>query len=121
MSTTTLTPGEIEYNLIQFSGTESYYQFHSGILLTDGTKYLAEVCRCYWLFDVIASYQHDPRISSVDLQCWTLKQDAEGWVVFCTEGEEEWLVSQRIEYSDFPLTEVEIWFANSIAYLPSEH
>ena len=46
-------------NLAQFYGTSAYYRFIilSNLVLTDGTKYLAEVAGAYWLMDLIASYQ----------------------------------------------------------------
>ncbi len=47
-------------NFGQFSmGTENYYR-HSlvpNFLFTDGVKYLAENAECFWLIDIIASYQ----------------------------------------------------------------
>ena len=44
-------------DLAQFTGTEAYYRYVGGTLLTDGTKYLANEAGAYWLMDLIASYQ----------------------------------------------------------------
>lgn len=44
-----------EKDLDQFHGTDNYYKDYLGILLTDGVKFLAENCRCYWIVSDIAS------------------------------------------------------------------
>jgi hypothetical protein len=31
------------------------------------------------------------------------------------------VITQIIEYTDFPLPKIELWFANDTVYLPSEH
>ncbi len=39
----------------RFTGTESWYRHPSGILLTDGVKWLAETLKCVWLIDQVAA------------------------------------------------------------------
>ncbi len=125
METKTITPGQLKASLAQFTGTEHYYQHKSigsSILLTDGCKYLAENAQCYWLFDLIMSYQHRKDIKQARLQVWILKkQDDITWIVHCTDGNHTVLARQDITYSDFPLDEITIWFADSVAMLPSEY
>ncbi len=41
--------------LSHFTGTEKYYRINPRTVLTDGTKYLAEEGRCFWLMDAIAN------------------------------------------------------------------
>ena len=43
-------------NLKQFTGTERYYRISRRHLLTDGTMYLAEHAKCYWLMIAVASH-----------------------------------------------------------------
>ena len=50
-----ITPDELHRQLSQFSGTERYYRTHSGLLATDGAKYLADEAGAYWLLDIIWS------------------------------------------------------------------
>jgi len=47
-----------EIDLSQFYGSENLYRwnFLTKSVLTDGTKYLAEVAGAYWLFDAIDSH-----------------------------------------------------------------
>ncbi len=42
--------------LTHFTGTERYYRLNRKCLLTDGTKYLADAAKAYWLMDAAASY-----------------------------------------------------------------
>lgn len=46
----------LQAELSQFIGTEKLYRITSRHVLTDGTKYLAEQAKCFWLFDAIASH-----------------------------------------------------------------
>lgn len=45
----------IKHELNQFVGTSSYYKFSliGTWVLTDGTKYVADELKCYWLFENI--------------------------------------------------------------------
>ena len=60
-------------DLDQFYGTENYYHYLAGLKLTDGVKYLADEAGAYWLLDIIASYQTDPKIRHQPFQVWELK------------------------------------------------
>jgi hypothetical protein len=47
-------------DLASFHGTELVYQHPlSSLCYTDGVRYLAREANCYWLIDVIASYQDE--------------------------------------------------------------
>ena len=126
METQTITASELRASLRQFTGTEHYYE-HRGvgrtmIYLTDGCKYLAEKAQCYWLFDLILSYQHRKDISNTQVQVWILKkQEDKTWTVHCTDGNFTVLARQDIQYSDFPLDEIKIYLEDGVALLPSEH
>jgi hypothetical protein len=131
-NTSPLTAGQLQENLAQFTGTEHYYRFWYGIrYLTDGVKYLADSAACYWLVDAIGSYQpelaehQDARLH--DVQFWTLKvNDDHSAVLTCVaDGNEPPAITQAIEYTDFPLPEIDIWVQRSgedmFALLPSEY
>ena len=88
-------------DLQQFTGTDHYYRhsINRHVLFTDGVKHLADKAGAYWLLDEIALIQrYNRRVGN-------------GNVVF----------SKNIEFTDFPLDEVKLWFANDVIYLPSEH
>ena len=125
-------PEDLTYALGQFTGTESYYRYWGGIsFLTDGVKYLADEAGCYWLLDAIGSYQAelakhlDQRFR--EMQFWTLKVNADkSAVLTCIADKGETpAVTQKIEWTDFPLPEIQIWIGfegdKRIALLPSEY
>ena len=115
---------EIESNLAQYYCTEKYHRFSilSKLVMTDGVKYLANACQCFWLMDIIASYQSkamkDPRLA--EIQFWELKKDGKGFKVTCSRDTNDVAITQRIPYSDFPLDSVKIWVENGVVMLPSE-
>jgi hypothetical protein len=78
-------------------------------VLTDGAKYLAEECQCYWLMDMIASH-----VSAIkdhfaiailtktenDKALFTLQDDIPAKNVWAMQG---------VKYTDFPLDEVKLY------------
>jgi len=119
---------EIKEELKQFHGTTEYHKHlfpgKSPILLTDGCKYIRDVCKAYWLFDAILSYQCEKILKDVNFQIWELKQlrlDLT-WLLTCREDtDRKPLIRQSIEYSDFPLDYIKIWVIDKVALLPSEY
>jgi hypothetical protein len=39
----------------------------------------------------------------------------------CGDGDGNIVRTQQIAFTDFPLDEATLWFANGVIYLPSEH
>jgi hypothetical protein len=123
-------------SLNQFTGTENYYRHWTRRLVyTDGVKYLADEGGAYWLIDAIASYQGDKRITKhplcCDMQFWKLKREGEnGAVLTCVpDSGLASIITQNIEFTDFPLEEVDVWVERGsidgktecmVAMLPSE-
>lgn len=96
----------------------------SPILLTDGCDFVRENCKAFWLFDAILSYQLEKRVRDVPFQIWELKQQKNdlSWLLTCKEDSGvKPIVTQRIEFSDFPLDSIKIWVIGGIALLPSEY
>lgn len=119
----TIQPILTKENLAQFIGTEYYYKYLMGIKLTDGVKYLAEVGKAFWFLDIIASYQTG-KIRKIPFQVWTLKVDLEKETAVVTMKEDMGrpdLVTQTLDYTDFPLDEVSLWLIDGILILPSEY
>jgi hypothetical protein len=77
----------------------------------------------YWFLDEIAIIQpHDKCVAAEEFQVWKLvvRSDSTG-VLTCEDGNGNIVFSKEIEYTDFPLDEISLWFANNVIYLPSEH
>jgi hypothetical protein len=125
------TPEELTQHLSQFTGTEHYYRYWLGLVLTDGVKYLADEAGCYWLLDAIGSYQSQlakhPDHRMQEMQSWRLTVNADkSAVLTCVaDSGEPPVVTQQIEMTDFPLPEIQIWVGiegdRRIALLPSEY
>ncbi len=119
-------------DLAQFAGTEHYYRWLGGLMLTGGAPFLASNGAA-WLIDVLASAQCLPAMRAEERQFWTLSVDLEqhNGVVVCTDGgrsgqPERELYRQDIEYTDFPLTEIKLFaFSDTglgrAVLLPSEY
>jgi hypothetical protein len=101
MMTDNLTPAALSH----FYGTEGYaWGPFRKFAMTDGVTY---VCMngLSWFVDLIASHQSKARGKLEDFQNWTLKHLTEqGFmaVATCDDGNGNVVVSQKIEYTDFP-------------------
>lgn len=105
---------ELENNLRQFSGSEEFYRHPFGIIYTEGVKYLADEAKAHWLLDAIASWQPEIRNLGnrdvLDFQVWVLKRTGTAAVLTMhADLPGPALVSQDIEYTDFPLDEIKLY------------
>jgi hypothetical protein len=110
--------------LRQFTGSESWYRhgINRDVLFTDGAKYIADAGGAYWLLDAIAICQrHEKSVAAEAFQVWTLKvREDRTASLICGDGNDNIVYTQQIEYTDFPIAEITLWFENSAIYLPSE-
>lgn len=110
--------------LRQFTGAECWYEHYllKWILYTDGVQYLAEHAGAYWLIDEIAFAQKILRKHPEQhLQIWKLKVKEGTALLTCIGDKETTLYSKRIPFTDFPLDEFTLYFANNVIHLPSEY
>ena len=119
-------PGELEAELRQFTGTERYYRYMGNIVLTDGTKYLADRAGAYWLMDVVASWQLAKKVACEHFQAWNLNvQEDKKATVVADDGTGKEIAHQKIPYTDFPLRSQRLYLVNDGRYrvlmLPSEY
>ncbi len=115
---------EILHNLSLFNGSENLFKHQIGnisINYTDGILYLAENTNCYWLLDIILSYQPSPILKNDHFQVWKLIKNNNSWIIACSDGDNNLLLDQDIEYSDFPFNTITLWFVNDVLMLPSEY
>lgn len=113
-----------EQSLNQFTGTEKYYSYLCGLKLTDGVHYLATEGKCFWLLDIIVSYQ--PKHHQVPFQLWELNIDEEedkrtAVITMREDTGKKALVQQRIPYTDFPLDYLKLYVVDKVVLLPSEY
>jgi hypothetical protein len=119
---------EIKRALREFRGTEKYYKHlfpgKSPIILTDGCNFVREHMNAYWLFDAILSYQNEKVLRNVNFQIWNFRQQRKdlSWLLTCRQdSDKKPLISQVIEFRDFPIEEIKIWVIDKVALLPSEY
>ena len=102
-----------------------YMHWTKHMKYTDGIKEMAEDCEAYWLIDILASYQglikrNHPRLR--DFQLWELRvKDNTGIITCCGDSGERAIITQEIEYTDFPLDYIKIWVEDDVALFPNEH
>lgn len=108
----------IESDLYQFSGTEHWYRHMTGVLYTDGIKYMAEKGGAYWLIDEIALAQRDKKIKNnprlKEFQLWELQvrtqQGGNCATLTCKEDSNVAPAYRKnIPFTDFPLKEIKIY------------
>lgn len=111
--------------LSEFTGSENWYchGLLRKILFTDGAKYVADHGGAYWLLDEIAFAQHSTAaVAAEEFQVWKLAVNAdESATLTCEDGNYNTVFTKAIDYTDFPLPQITLWFANNTIYLPSEH
>jgi len=110
---------EIERALAQCYGTEGYYK-NTGVLsfmYTDGVKMMWEMCEAYWLLIAISSYRRKE-----EFQVWTLKvEDNTAVLTMKEDSDRPDLVSQKIPYTDFPLSEITMFLIDGVLILTTEY
>jgi hypothetical protein len=113
-----------EADLANFTGSETWHQhWLRKTRFTDGVKYLADQAGAYWLIDEVAINQTRPKIKAEGFQVWVLKVDLEKrkGVLTCDDGNGNVVFAKRIEFTDFPLPEVTLYYTDSTILLPSEY
>jgi hypothetical protein len=123
-----MTPQELQTQLAGFYGSENLYHRSTPIVIyyTDGIKWLQENADCYWLTDLIASYQTTTFRKANERQFWKLVVTDNSAVITCDDGNGNISVTQSIDYTDFPLPSLSIWVniqsnGRIFIYLPSEY
>ncbi len=124
------------FDLNQFTGDLQRFRhpLNHNVIYTPGVQHVAEQCGAYWLIDAIVSYFDSPPMKAAiardsrlsGMQFWRLAVN-DGSAVLSAEADagETPFIRQEIEYTDFPLEQIDIWAAYDgtlwTLYLPSEH
>jgi hypothetical protein len=92
-------------------------------VFTEGAQHVAEAGGAYWLLDEIAIIQpYEPRVAAEEFQIWKLvvRPDRTATLT-CEDGNDNVVFTKELEFTDFPLDEITLWFTNDTIYLPGEH
>ena len=110
-------------NLLQFTGTEQWY-YHplfKKYRYTDGVRYVAQEGGAYWLIEAIFSWQLKSEVKAEPFQSWTLTVKDNRAVLTATDGNNNLIAKQEIEFTDFPLPEIKFYLTDNVLLLPSEY
>jgi len=111
-------------DLEMFTGTEQWYRCQlTGLLYTDGIHYLIENNAAWLVTDSLVNIKHLKQLKGEDFLTvkFKLNEDKESGVYTIDDGNGNILFSHDIEYTDFPLDEIKMFFANGVLMLPSEY
>ena len=107
-----------------YTGTEGYHFHPLGIQLTDGAKAVADKLKCYWLMDLIASYQprcmKDRMLCAIQFWCVTVEEDHSASVA-CNRDEDDTAFVQEVEHTTLPMGALRLWVQDGVVLLPSEY
>ena len=112
---------DLEDELQQFHGTQHYYRNFTGLLYTDGIKYLADRAGAHWLIDLVGSYQ--PQLRHIPFQLWGIEvgDDNSALVTMVEDTDEPIQVKQDIPFTDFPLANFSFYCIDNVMLLKSEY
>jgi len=113
----------LKAELVQFIGTQNYYRHFTGLIYTDGIKYLADKAGAYWLIDLIASWQAKQKVRECYFQIWELKvnEDRTAVITMKEDTNEPIKAKQEIQFTDFPLDHIKLYCVDGVLMLPSEY
>lgn len=105
------TPEQLKADMEHFTGTCRYYKYSPlfpKVLLTEGSKFLAEEAGAYWLMDVVAS--HLPKMD--DGFAVAMLKVKNGKATFTLTDDlpaNKTYAKQSISFTDFPLDEIKLY------------
>ena len=113
---------EIQSALGTFSGSERFYRhaLNLNVIFSEGARFVAESCGAYWLVDEIALAQYNHKVKAEDFQVWKLVVTGSKAVLTMGDGNDHVMFRMPLQFTDFPLPEITLWFENGTIYLPSE-
>jgi hypothetical protein len=119
MTTKTLSKSD----LAQFTGSNNWYRhgINRNVLYTRTT--LPSTVGQYWLLDEIAIIQpYNKAVAAEEFQVWKLAVRPDRTATLtCGDRNGNIAFTKEIEYTDFPLDEITLYFTNSVIHLPSEY
>jgi hypothetical protein len=103
------TADELLGNLSQFIGTERYYRLLPSFVVTDGLKYLMDEADCYWLAQLFGLHLCDVDFDQNPFTVLKFTRKNSGGIANIEDGNGRILVSQELDYTDFPLDQYSLY------------
>ena len=115
---------ELESQLPHFTGSDEFHKHSTGLVFTDGVKFIADHAGAYWLIDLIASWQKRARKDRMlrDFQIWELRVDLKARTAdaICFRDANDEAFRQAIPLTDFPLPSITLYLESDVLCLPTE-
>jgi hypothetical protein len=71
---------------------------------------------------IALAQRFDKRVAAEEFQVWKLKVNSDHTATLtCEDGNGNPVASKALEYTDFPLPEIFLWFTDNTIFLPSEY
>ena len=120
-----LTYEQLQSNLEEFIGTVNYYRVGiTPIVVTEGVKYFADTCECYWLLDDICInlYKKHQQLGYLFVDIEVNKRHT---AHITTRQDENMPIVYEKKIRDvceiIPVGSYKIWLMNNVLLLPSEY
>ena len=117
---------KVKAGLAYYTGCEQPYKhpFFKSLRYTDGVQFLVKEAQAYWLLDIIGSIlnkikQHD--FATINLKVYRLGNGQTKALFTADDGNDNIFYRQTIDFTDFPLDEIKLFYTNDILLLPSEY
>ncbi len=117
---------KLKNGLPYFTGCEQPFKHpvFKDLIYTDGVKYLATEAEAYWLLDIIGSILNKIKehgFATIKLKVYRLGNGQTKALFTADDGNDNIFYRQTIEYTDFPLDEIKLFYTDDILLLPSEY
>ena len=124
-TTQKLTYEELKNNLEQFIGSEQFFKVSlAPVIATEGVKYFADTCECYWLLDLIilGLFRLHQQLGYLFIDIDVNKRGTVHIVARQDEGMPiVFEKKQRDLCKRIPVGSYKIWLMNNTLLLPSEY
>jgi len=104
-------------------GTSAYHEYSNlpfYPVITDGVLAVADAAECFWLLDIIGSYQTHERLTWT-FQVWILHCSDDGSGVITGYNDTVKVIEHCLEHIDFPLETIKLYLIDGVLLLPSEY
>lgn len=119
------TVSQLEEALKHHTGTSSYYMTITDMIYTRGVLEMAELAGAYWLIDKIAVHAatvaiHE-QLSEFAIVRLETKDDESAIFSIIPDSNQPPVISEEIDYTDFPKGAFEMYLINNVLLLKSEY
>jgi len=115
---------ELKTGLENFTGTETWFRHetYKFFTYTEGVQFLVEQAGAYWLVDLILGLQLESfAIKNKSFQLWKLITENNTSELTCKDGNGNAVYSREIQFTNFPLKEINLYLTGCILHLPPKY